>query len=176
MSLEEERVARTKEPWGLASNCMMTLDNRYLQSGAPEIYYAIPNPPALELVTDNFHISDKLAPLDFPHAVNEILYEITILSRPHVWYRAIVPTPPDFLAANERSCDIGPLYKASEELCNRTALGLQQSFAKQVFAKPETWICVNPRCLSTALLGSFGPRIAVVGSYALSSASCEAER
>jgi hypothetical protein len=83
-----------------------------------------------------------------------------------VRYTAVVPTPPDFLAANERSCDIGPPYRASEELCNRTAGGLQNSFAKQIFALPEMTKCANPKCFFTMLLGDqrFGPRMAVVGS------------
>jgi hypothetical protein len=93
--------------------------------------------------------------------------EFTILNGLNpVRYKVVVPTPPDFLAANERSCDIGPPYKVSDELCNRTALGLQHSFAKQLFAVPEMWKCINKTCLATVVLGieSHGPRQAVVGS------------
>ncbi|KAJ7508463.1 hypothetical protein B0H11DRAFT_1965162 [Mycena galericulata] len=168
MSLEEERIVRAKTPWGLACQCVMIIENRYIQSDDPEIYFAIPNPPVLELVTEPMHISDKMPPLDFPHATTEILCEFTILNgtRPPLRYRAVVPTPPDFLAANERSCDIGPPYRASEELCNRTATGLQHSFAKQLFAMPEMHKCANPGCATTIVLGmaGLGPRKAVVGS------------
>jgi hypothetical protein len=70
--------------------------------------------------------------------------ELTILTTPKpVRYRASVTALPDFHAANERSCDIGPPYRVSEELSNRTAVGLQHSFAKQVFAMPEMWKCSN---------------------------------
>ncbi|KAJ6556055.1 hypothetical protein B0H19DRAFT_138960 [Mycena capillaripes] len=166
MSPAEEREARAKESWGLACQCVYILDHRYAGSNHPHLYYAIPNPSALELVTENLHISDKCAPLDFPHADTEILYEITILSgRKAMRYRAVVPTPPDFFAANERSCDIGPPYRVSEELCNRTAGGIQHSFAKQIFGMPEMWKCANITCIPTLFLKEpNAPRKAVVGS------------
>ncbi|KAJ7474081.1 hypothetical protein FB451DRAFT_1367090 [Mycena latifolia] len=168
MSPAEERAARRKKPWGLACQCIMTIDSRYLASGDPEIYFAIEDPPALELVTENLHLSDKCAPLDFPHADTEILCEFSILAggARAVRYKAVVPTPPDFLAANERACDIGPPYKPSEELCNRTAMGLQNSFARQIFALPEMRKCANVRCLATTVLGieSYFPRMVVIGS------------
>ncbi|KAJ7744165.1 hypothetical protein B0H16DRAFT_1560383 [Mycena metata] len=166
MSPAEERAARAKKSWGLASQCMFTLDSRYVKPGQPGVYFALPDPPKLELVTENLHLSDRLAPLDFPHANNEILCEITVaIGTKPLRYRAIVPTPPDFHAANERSCDLGPPYRVSEELCNRTALGLQDSFAKQIFALPEMRQCANRVC-QNALLGieSTGPRKVVVGS------------
>jgi len=163
MSLEEERAARKMN---LASKCMMTIDSSYVASDDPEIYYAIPNPPMLELVTE--HISDNTPTIDFPHATTEILYEVTIPNRGSgVHYRAVVPAPPDFHAANERSCDIGAPYRPSEELCNRTALGVQYSFAKQLFAVPEMQRCYHPACIGTLFLGeteSDGPRQAVVVS------------
>ncbi|KAJ7269605.1 hypothetical protein C8J57DRAFT_1322511, partial [Mycena rebaudengoi] len=161
MNPAEERAARAKESWGLACQCIAVIDNRYVESEDHDRYLAVPNPPVIELVTENLHLSDKCASLDFPHANDEIRYEFTILNGLNpVRYKVVVPTPPDFLAANERSCDIGPPYKVSDELCNRTALGLQHSFAKQLFA------CAGDTCLATVVLGieSHGPRQAVVGS------------
>ncbi|KAJ7159591.1 hypothetical protein C8R46DRAFT_1108659, partial [Mycena filopes] len=167
MSPPEERAARTDTPWGLETNCTMALDSRYLDSYD---YYAFPSPPVLEVVAEDFHRSEKIACIDFPHATNEILCEITVITGgpPPTRYRAVVRTPPDFHAANERSCDIGPPYRVSEELCNRTAVGIQQSFAKQIFALPDMRRCTNRAC-QTALSGieSTGPRTVVIASRKL---------
>ncbi|KAJ6533756.1 hypothetical protein DFH09DRAFT_124721 [Mycena vulgaris] len=167
MSPAKEREARRKKSWGLACQCVFVIDNRYIASKDPDLYFAVQNPPVLELVRENLHLSDKCAPLDFPHAENEILCEFSILTgMGAVRYKAVVPTPPDFLAANQRSCDIGPPYRVSEELCNRTALGLQNSFAEQLFAMPQMWKCANTKCLTTVFLGidSYYGRKVVIGS------------
>jgi hypothetical protein len=101
--------------------------------------------------------------------------EVTIPIRGNgVGYRAVIPAPPDFHAANERPCDIGAPYRPSEELCNRTAFGVQYSFSKQLFAVPEMQRCSNPTCIGTLFLSemeSDGPRQAVVGSYAFTFSS-----
>ncbi|KAJ7152451.1 hypothetical protein C8R46DRAFT_1302834 [Mycena filopes] len=47
MSPAEERAARKKKSWGLASQCAMTLHSRYVDSYD---YYALPNPPVLWVV------------------------------------------------------------------------------------------------------------------------------
>ncbi|KAJ7608666.1 hypothetical protein FB45DRAFT_945656 [Roridomyces roridus] len=169
MTLAEERLVRQRNPWELASACVMTLDKEYLESGDPEIYFAIPDAPIVELIPEGeLHISDQCAPLDLPHSTNEILCEFTLLNPiGPIRYRIIVPTPPDFLAANERACDLGPPYRASEELCNRTATGLQQSFARQIFAHPGMWACANLQCAdykNGTARQKFGPRKALVGS------------
>ncbi|KAF8211709.1 hypothetical protein K438DRAFT_1807758 [Mycena galopus ATCC 62051] len=36
---------------------MMTIDSRYVASDDPEIYYAIPNPPMLEFVTEHISVT-----------------------------------------------------------------------------------------------------------------------
>ncbi|KAJ7761870.1 hypothetical protein DFH07DRAFT_939551, partial [Mycena maculata] len=134
----------------------MTLENGSIQSGDPEIYFAIPNPPALELVQENLHISDKMPAIDFPHAsgTTEILCEISMVSS-----RALQGhrTPPDFLAANERACDISPPYTPSEELCNRTAVGLQHSSSQ--FGATQGKRATSPQ----VKVASMGPRVAVAG-------------
>ncbi|KAJ7608675.1 hypothetical protein FB45DRAFT_945670 [Roridomyces roridus] len=155
---------------GSATQSLGTRFGVYLESGDPEIYFAIPDAPIVELIPEGeLHISDQCAPLDFPHStLNEILCEFTLLNPiGPIRYRIIVPTPPDFLAANERSCDLGPPYRASEELCNRTATGLQQSFARQIFAHPGMWACGNLACpdyKNGTARQKFGPRKALVGS------------
>ncbi|KAJ7305428.1 hypothetical protein DFH08DRAFT_1089084 [Mycena albidolilacea] len=121
--------------------------------------------PTIGLVVSVFDVSIS----HLRNASNQFSFIIIAVSRGNgIGYQAVIPAPPEFHAANERSCDIGVPYRPSEELCNRTALGVQYSFSKQLFAVPEMQRCSNPTCIGTLFLSemeSDGPRQAVVGSY-----------
>ncbi|KAJ7632152.1 hypothetical protein FB45DRAFT_1026342 [Roridomyces roridus] len=122
-----------------------------------QLYYAVSNPPVLERESGEKGFT---RPNLFTHSKKEILCEFMFMVMGGPIYRAVVPTPADFLAANERACDLGPPYQVSAELCTRTVEGLQSSFVKQLLKDPLMRRCAKPGCLSQ----SDAPRRVVIGS------------